>query len=240
MNLKIFKNNDDLNDALAKDICESSKTAIKERGQFNFVLSGGSSPKKLYELLASKAYRHKIEWDKTYFFFGDERFVPEKDSQRNSLMAKQTLFSSLKIAKSQIFKVDTTGSPEESAENYYKTIKMHFQNEPIAFDFVILGLGDNAHTASLFPYTEVLETTEATIKSVFVEEVDMYRITMTAPLINQAKKIVFLVYGKGKAEAVFHVLDDKDATAQQYPARLIDSTDKKVEWYLDTAAASDL
>lgn len=240
MELKIFEDSDELINALAEAICEVAKEAIADRGQFNFVLSGGGSPRKLYKLLASEKYKGKIDWDKTYFFFGDERFVPENDSQRNSLMAKEALFQPLKITNSHIFKVDTTVSPEVAAQSYAETVATHFQKIPVEFDFVLLGLGDNAHTASLFPNTEVLQETEATIRSVFVKEVDMYRITMTAPLINQAKKIAFLVFGKDKAEAVYQVLEDKSGSKKQYPARLINSDEKKVEWYLDTAAASRL
>ena len=223
MDLQIFNNSDELLNALAKAICDASKEAIAARGQFNFVLSGGSSPRKLYELLASNAYKNEIDWDKTYFFFGDERFVPENDSQRNSLMAKQTLFDPLKIDDSHIFKVDTSVSSEVAAESYAETIATHFEKTPVEFDFILLGLGDNAHTASLFPHTSVLEETEATIRSVFVKEVNMDRITMTAPLINQAKHIAFLVFGKDKAEAVYRVLDDKSGTTKEYPARLIQS-----------------
>lgn len=240
MELKIYNNTDELIDALAKTICEVSELAIKKRGQFNFVLSGGGSPRKLYELLASKAYHNKIAWNKTYFFFGDERFVPENDSQRNSLMAKEVLFDPLKIPKSHIFNVDTTGSPEESATKYWNTITTHFQNKPVEFDFNLLGLGDNSHTASLFPNTSILKETEATIKSVFVQEVNMYRITMTAPLINQSRHIAFLVFGEGKAEAVFHILEDQSGSSKQYPARLIKEDGKNVQWFLDDAAASRL
>ena len=238
MNLKIYKDSDNLVKALAQAICDTAKESIAERGQFNFVLSGGGSPRKLYELLSSKFYRTQIDWKHTYFFFGDERFVPDGDSQRNSLMAKQALFNPLKISDSHIFKVNATNSPEEAAQSYAETINRHFKNLLVEFDFILLGLGDNAHTASLFPNTDVLEESEATIKSVFVEEVKMHRITMTAPLINQARHIAFLVFGKDKSEAVYQVLEDKKGSVAEYPARLINSHDKKVEWYLDTAAAS--
>ncbi|QOW11838.1 6-phosphogluconolactonase [Kaistella flava (ex Peng et al. 2021)] len=240
MDLHIYNNVDEVMNALAQSICHASELAIKKRGRFNFVLSGGSSPRKLYELLASKNYHNKIAWNKTYFFFGDERFVPENDSQRNSLMVKEVLFDPLKITKSHIFNVNTTGSPEEAAQKYQKAITSHFQTEPVEFDFILLGLGDNSHTASLFPNTPVLEETEATVKSVFVKEVDMYRITMTAPLINQARNIAFLVFGEGKAEAVFHVLKDPSGSDKKYPARLIKRQEKKVQWFLDRTAAARL
>ncbi len=240
MKLKIYKNVTDVINALADSICEVSKEAIQARGAFNFVLSGGSSPPKLFELLASESYRDKIDWDKTYFFFGDERFVPEGDSQRNSLMAKEVLLNPLKIRRSHIFEVDTTGSPEESAAKYWESILKHFDGKPVKFDFNLLGLGDNSHTASLFPNTSILKETEATIKSFFVEEVQMDRITMTAPLINQSRNIAFLVFGEGKAEAVFHVLEDQSGSANDYPARLITKDENKVQWFLDEKAASRL
>ena len=234
--LEIYEDIDDLIKALAETICEASKEAISARGQFNFVLSGGSSPKKLYKLLSSIAYKDKIDWNKTYFFFGDERFVPENNSQRNSLMAKQTLFEPLKISESHIFNIDTTGSPEEAALNYAETIVTHFQNKPINFDFILLGMGDDAHTASLFPNSSVLKESMATIKSVFVKEVAMYRITMTAPLINQARHIAFLVFGKNKSGAIRHVLQDSKSSPLQYPARLILPKNGQLHWFLDTHA----
>jgi 6-phosphogluconolactonase len=238
MELQIFKEVDELINALAETIRKVSQESIAARGQFNFVLSGGNSPRKLYELLASKFFKNKIDWDKTYFFFGDERFVPENDSQRNSLMAKEVLFDPLKIPKSHIFFVDTTGSPEEAAQRYAESIAAHFYKKPVEFDFILLGLGDNAHTASLFPFTPVLEEIEATIKPVFVKEVNMYRITMTAPLINQSEQIAFLVFGKDKAEAVYHVLHDTKGSPQQYPARLILPKAGNLHWFLDTDAAT--
>lgn len=238
--LEIYNDTEDLIHALAKTICKAAKDAIASNDQFNFVLSGGNSPRKLYTMLASDAYKDQIDWNKTYFFFGDERFVPVDDARRNSQMAKEVLFDPLNIDESQIFLVDTSKTPEEAAEKYTEVMTTHFKNKSVVFDFVLLGLGDNSHTASLFPHTSILEETEPTIKSVFVREVDMYRISMTAPLINQAKEIAFLVYGKDKAEAVFEVIEGKDGTTAEYPARLIDLDSCKVAWFLDTEAASNL
>ena len=238
MIIKIDDSADDSIIALAETICDVAEESVKNRGQFNFVLSGGSSPKKLYELLASESYKYKIDWAKTYFFFGDERFVPANDSQRNSMMARKALLDPLKINETNIFEVNTSTTPEEAAEKYWKSITQHFEGKPVEFDFILLGLGDNSHTASLFPHTSVLKETEASMKSVFVEEVGMYRITMTAPLINQALRIAFLVFGKGKAEAVFHVLEDQSGSLNEYPARLIAQDENKIQWFLDRKAAS--
>lgn len=238
MKIEIFNEIEALINALAKLIVIISKEAIAKNGQFNFVLSGGSSPRKLYELLASDKFKDKIEWQKTYFFFGDERFVPAENSQRNSLMANESLFEPLKIPNSNIFALDTTKSPEESAKIYAKTIENHFNGNEIKFDFVLLGLGDNSHTASLFPFTSVLNTTESTVKSVYVEEVNAYRITMTAPLINQAENIAFLVFGDNKSEAVHHILAEKNNEVEKYPAKLIAPKDGKLFWFLDENAAA--
>lgn len=240
MNLQIFKNSEELMNALATCIVKTADEAIASRGRFNFVLSGGSSPRKLYKLLASKEFKKKIDWKNTFFFFGDERFVPENDSKRNSRMAKEVLFNPLKIEKSHIFEVDTTKSPEIAAESYMNTIQDHFRNDVITFDFILLGLGGDAHTASLFPKTTVLKETQATVKSIFVKKVNMNRITMTAPLINQARTIAFLVYGEAKAEAVFRVIEDKTVSSTDFPAKLIAISKKKTKWFMDIPAASKL
>lgn len=237
MKIHVYKDPDELIELLAETICEISQEAIAERGQFNFVLSGGSSPRKLYKLLSSKKYKDKMDWKHTYFFFGDERFVAQDDPQRNSLMAKHFLFDFLEIPAPHIFKVDTSGTPLEAAQKYAKTIALHFKNNPIHFDFVLLGMGDDGHTASLFPHTSVLEETEATIKSVYIEKLNMDRITMTAPLINQSRNIAFLVFGKEKSQALFHVLQDLKASSQEFPSKLIQPKDGKLTWFLDTKAS---
>lgn len=235
--LKIYDNPATVIKKLAEYICLIAKESIKARGEFTFVLSGGGSPGKLYELLASDEYKNKIDWKKTYFFFGDERFVPAGDVQRNSLMAEKKLFKPLEIKEFQIFKVDTSGTPEEAAQKYNEAIAAHFKTIPVEFDLNLLGLGSNSHTASLFPNTDVLAETEALVKSIFVEEVGMHRITMSAPLINQSKNIVFLVFGKDKAQAVYHILEDVNGSSSMFPARLI-TKNRKVKWYLDSDAAS--
>ena len=238
MEQHIFKQVDELVNALAKTIQSVAQEAVAARGQFNFVLAGGNSPRRLYELLSSDPFKNNIDWSKTWFFFGDERFVPANDRQRNSLMAQQALFDPLKIAPSHIFTVDTNRSPSAAAQHYSETIAAHFHHQPVHFDFVLLGLGDDAHTASLFPFTSVLKATEPTVKAVFLKEKEIYRITMTAPLINQSRHIAFMVFGKNKAEAVAHVLKESSDLPQKYPAQLIRPKSGKVLWFLDEQAAS--
>ena len=155
----------------------------------------------------------------------------------NYLMAKKALFAPLNINPSNIFAVDTTLSPADAAAKYEEEVIQFFDEEELSFDLVLLGLGDNSHTASLFPHTPVLHDRIPGVKEVFLEDQQVYRITLNAPLINEAKNIAFLVYGEGKAIAVHHVLED-DEDIEEYPAQLIEPIVGEIQWFLDTAAAS--
>ena len=152
-------------------------------------------------------------------------------------MIKKALFEPLKIADSRIFYISTLQSPEEAAKKYAKRIVAHFKDKPIRFDLVLLGLGDNAHTASLFPHTPVLQEQKALVSAVYPEKESIPRITLTAPLINEARAISFFVYGENKAEAVKQVLEGQ-GNYEQYPAQLISPEEGTVDWFLDEAAAS--
>ncbi|WP_375436009.1 6-phosphogluconolactonase [uncultured Hymenobacter sp.] len=224
---------------LADYFVATAREAIAARGRFSVALSGGSSPKKFYELLASDAFKGQLDWTKVYFFFGDERNVPHADPQSNYLMAKTALFEPLHIAAAQTFPVDTSLPPAQAAEAYTTAINQHFSGEQARFDLVLLGLGDNSHTASLFPHTSVLSDKTASAQDVYVEELKAHRITLTAPLINQARAIAFLVFGEDKAAAVRHILEDKEDIGN-FPAQLIAPPDGELHWFLDTAAASKL
>lgn len=234
--LHIFDTTDEVLQALAGFFVKSADEAIAQNGQFTVALSGGSSPKKLYELLASDDYKKQIDWKKVYLFFGDERNVPDTDKDSNALMVQTALFDPLKIPAANIFKVNTALSPAQAADDYTDTINHFFDNDLVKFDLVLLGLGDNSHTASLFPHTAILTNKKAEVKEVFLEDQQIYRISFTAPLINQADNIAFLVYGAGKAEAVHHVLEDAE-NIPEYPAQLIR---KDVDWFLDKPAVARL
>jgi 6-phosphogluconolactonase len=236
--LKIFKERREVLQAAAEYFVETAEEAIGDYGKFTVALSGGSSPKELYELLASEPFRSKVHWSKVYFFFGDERNVPGDHPDSNALMVKKALFDPLNISPKQIFAVDTSLEPKKAAAAYQQVIEQHFSGEAI-FDLILLGLGDNSHTASLFPNTEVLDVKEAGVKEVFLQDQNVYRITLTAPLINQAKRIAFLVFGDAKAKAVHHILEEEN-DCRQYPAQLIQPASGDVIWFLDEAAAAML
>jgi 6-phosphogluconolactonase len=239
MTRNVFKTNDELLLAMVNFVIQCAQEAINERGEFNISLSGGSSPKKLYEMLASPEFNHLLNWKKINFFFGDERYVPADDPESNALMAKKAMFNCLNIADEQIFTVNTALSPEEAAKDYADQINKHFKTRPVQFDLILLGLGDDAHTASLFPGTGVLEESEATVKAVFLKDKNVYRITMTAPLINQAHHIAFMLFGESKTVAVKQVFEG-ERNSTQYPAQLINPVHGDVTWFMDETAAAGL
>lgn len=239
MKLNIHNTIDEVLQNLALHFIDSANASIGTRGRFSIALSGGSSPEKLYALLASPAFNTKVEWSKIYFFFGDERYVPLNDDQSNFKMVDRVLFQPLQIDQSKIFAVNTTLQPDEAATDYMQKITAHFMEEEPRFDLVLLGLGDNSHTASLFPHTTILHETAATIKAVLIPEQQVYRISFTAPLINLARRISFLVYGGGKAQAVANILEG-DYDIENFPAQLIVPQEGEVKWFLDKAAAASL
>ncbi len=239
MNLLIYKSLDVLNAALADYVVKIATEAIEEKGAFNFVLTGGNSPKELYRILSTD-YKEKIDWDKVYFFFGDERNVSADNLNYNGEMAKKNLFDNLGTATDHIFYVDTELDPEEAAIAYKKAIDKHFEGSNIVFDLILLGMGDDGHTASIFPHTTLVKDRTISVASVFVEKLNAYRISFTAPLINEAENVAFLVFGESKANALKHVTGDDKKDFDKYPAQLIDPTVGKLTWFVDKEAAAHL
>lgn len=270
MQLIITKNIDELNWQVAEWMIGYVNEVLKEQERFTIALSGGSTPKKLYELLASNEFDDKVNWAKIHVFWGDERYVPIFDDRNNAKMAFDTLLSHVPVPKSQIHVMRTEIGPEASADEYEKILKEYFpkaasfelraaSGEPSylsqgdsypntshgsqltahSFDLVLLGLGDNAHTLSLFPGEEIVHEKHYWVRSVFVKEANMQRITLTAPVVNLSKRIAFLVSGQGKADAVSHVLMN-DYMPDLYPAQVIKPVQGELFWFLDEPAAARL
>lgn len=235
MQFHIYKDADMTVAAMAEFYIVIADKAVKERGRFNVALSGGSTPRNLYELLSSK-YKDALEWNKVFFFFGDERNVIAEDKENNGRMARESLFDPLQIAEEQIFYIHTSLATPAAAADYAAAIKSHFGNDMPVFDLILLGLGDNSHTASLFPYTKILEEHSLLVADVYVEELEAYRISMTAPLINQARQIAFLVSGSSKAVAVKNIIEG-ERNYREYPAQLISPVSGELHWFMDQAAA---
>ena len=239
MNLNIFKSVKELNEALIAYVIEIANTAIATKGRFDFVLTGGNSPKELYQQL-STTYKDKIDWSKVYFFFGDERTVPPDHKDYNGLMAKENLFNNLATPESHIFYMDTTLAPEDAANAYKKALDKHFNGEKIVFDLILLGMGDDAHTASIFPGTDLVHNLEETVAAVWVEKLNTFRISLTAPLINKTKNIAFITFGENKAAALKHVIGDEEKNYNLYPAQLINPINGNLDWFVDDMAGNGL
>lgn len=236
-NVNIFETAASLAQATADLMIAIAKNAIERRGSFTVSLSGGTTPEYLYTLLTKPAYRDQIPWNKTFVFWGDERFVPSDDKQNNAHMAKTFLLDHVDIPSINIYPVPVDVEPALAAEKYEASIKKFFGEETPRFDFMLLGLGENGHTASLFPGSEVVFENKRLVREVFVAEQDMFRITMTTALINKAHNIIFLVEGESKAAILKTILGDTKQP-DKFPAQIIKAEDGNLYWLVDKKAAA--
>jgi len=232
-----------LNHQAAALVADTVNAAVAARGWATLSLSGGSTPKALYELLATPEWKGRIPWKSVQIFWGDERFVPPDDKESNYRMVKEALLSKVEIPAGNVHRVMTeTGPPEQVAEAYERTIREVFRTPrggvPV-FDLVLLGLGENGHTASLFPHTALLHENQRLFAAEFIAEVNMYRLSMTVPLLNAGRSKVFLVAGEGKA-AVVHDVVEGPYRPEELPSQLIKPEPGELLWLLDRAAASKL
>jgi 6-phosphogluconolactonase len=208
----IFPNIEELNLFAAEKFVEIANQSIEKRGKFTVVLAGGSTPKSLYKLLSSEKFKDRLDWSKVFFFLGDERNVLPDNEESNFRMANENLFKPLAIRRFQVFYWNTELSDvEQIAKNYDALIQIFFgldENEGVIdFDLVLLGMGDDGHTASLFPNTNALHETEKIAMANWVEKLNDWRFTLTFPAINNARNVIFLISGKNKAETVKEVLE---------------------------------
>jgi len=237
--LIITKDIDELSEEVAAWIITYIETTLKKQPRFTLVLSGGSTPKSLYQLLASDKYKNKIAWSKLHFFWGDERFVPFTDDRNNAKLAFENLLNHVPVLKNQIHLIRTDIEPETAAIEYGKMLKQYFPDSNHTFDLVLLGLGDNAHTLSLFPGYDIIGEKTDWVKSLYLKEQKMYRITLTAPVVNAAGRVAFLVTGSDKAAALYHVLSGKH-NPEHYPAQIIQPYNNELYWWVDEAAAANI
>ena len=251
MQLHISKNTTALSTAVADWMVDYINKTLQEQDRFTLVLSGGSTPKKLHELLASDAYKNKIDWSKLHFFWGDDRFVPFNDERNNAKMAFDTLLDHVPVAKEQIHVMQTENiTPEDSAKAYEAILRDYFPSvdrrpstvdgTSTTFDLVLLGMGDDGHTLSLFPgKTDVIHETEKLCTSLWLESQDMYRITLTHPIVNQSAAVAFLVTGANKVKALHEVLEG-EKNPDLYPSQIIKPVNGELHWFLDEAAAAGI
>lgn len=231
MELKIFESPAEVARAAAKYWVNLSPKSV--------ALSGGSTPRALYQLLAdpNEPFREQIAWDKTHFFFTDERHVPPDHPDSNYHMVNEAMFSRVSIPQQNIHRIPAENPVAEDAAKAYENDLRNFFGEAIpAFDLIFLGLGEEGHTASIFPGSEVLSETERLVAAPFVEKLNSYRITLTLPVLNNGKSVVFLVTGASKAEILREVIKT-DKKPDLCPAQAISPTNGAVSWLVDKAAA---
>jgi 6-phosphogluconolactonase len=235
-----------LDDALAlyahaaEEIAHFAGEAVCTHGEFTLCLSGGSTPAATYEMLGSK-FHFSIDWKEVQFFWGDERCVPPDDPACNYAMTLRTLLSKLALKPSQVHRVLGEQPPDQAARAYEDELRSHFalgDGEFPRFDVVLLGLGENAHTASLFPGSAAIHESERLALAVDVDDpIQRHRVTVTPPVINNASRVMFLVAGQAKAQAVWNVLKGP-RDVDKFPAQVVAPERGELIWLLDKAAAS--
>lgn len=239
MNIEIVSGPGELARAAARLFVTHSVAAVAQRRLFTVALSGGSTPKSLYELLANpnEPFRDQIPWARAHFFWSDERHVPPDHPDSNYRMANEALLSRVPVSPSNVHRVQSENPGAADAAREYEEVLLNFTHqEPPKLDLILLGLGTDGHTASIFPGSEVLQETTRLVAAPWVEKLNAYRITMTLPLLNNGASILFLVSGAEKAEIVKEVLQGP----QKYPAQAIKPVNGHLLWLLDKEAASKI
>ena len=240
--IRILTTPQELFAAAAEELVRLAIEAVQARGRFTIGLSGGSTPKSLYTLLATNA-KSVLPWDRMFFFWGDERHVAPTDAESNYRMVNEAMLSKVPVPPGNVFRVETElPDAAAAAQAYEQTLRKFFQTAGDAvpkFDLILLGMGPDGHTASLFPGTAGLGEKTHLVIANWVEKLKTHRLSFTLPLINAARCVAFLVSGTDKAPALKAVLES-DASGEQYPAKLVQPKDGKLIWFLDRAAASGL
>lgn len=237
--ISIWKDPEALSVAAAYLFLAECSRCVAEKGSFVAALSGGSTPKRLYQLLATPEFSSNIPWEKVYLFWSDERFVPYSDPESNYRMAKENLLDHIPIPGKNIFTVPIDGDAKKSAKKYEATLAGFFKDKKIVFDWLLLGVGDDGHTASLFPGTAILKEKKRFVREVWAEKKQAWRISFTLPLINNAAAIIFLISGKEKA-AIVARLSGGSAIKPLLPSQLVKPRKGILYWMLDKEAASKI
>lgn len=238
MSLHIYKDAASLAEGLASWIAGSINLRLKQQPRFSFVLSGGSTPKRLYEILAAE-YADKVNWEAVDFFWGDERHVPYEDDRNNGRMAYESLLQPLGISNAQIFMMPTDTSAGQSATAYEGELRAYLRKGAFSFDLALLGMGTDAHTLSVFPDSPLIGDEEHWVRNVLHPKENLQRITLMPSLVNRSAAIVFMVSGSDKSEMLRHVLKS-DYDPQKYPAQLIHADSGSLQWFVDEDAAQSL
>jgi 6-phosphogluconolactonase len=244
--ITVYPDNESLISGAADFIADQAGRAIAERGRFTLALSGGNTPRPVYARLATAEYRDRIDWSKVLVFFGDERCVPPDDPRSNYLMVRTALFDHVPLPPENIYRIRGEEAPEKAAADYTYALQRTFGGDTVAggpppegFDLILLGMGGNGHTASLFPGLSAVTETFRWVMALYVEVVGMWRVTMTPAVINAARQVAFLVSGANKADMLQWVLEGPYQPVV-LPSQIIKPTPGELHWLLDAPAAAKL
>jgi 6-phosphogluconolactonase len=243
--IEVLANATDLFHAAAEEFVRAARTAIGAQGRFTVALSGGSTPKGLYSMLAANFA--DFAWNRIFLFFGDERHVPPTDPESNYRMVQESLLSKIKIPAENVFRVPGENPDAAAAATEYEAqIRRFFEVKPgelkpgefPRFDLILLGMGPDGHTASLFPDSPALDEQSRLVVANWVAKFNTHRITFTFPVLNHAAEVLFMASGADKADILRQVLEGKNTPP--LPAQRVQPSDGKLLWMLDEAAASKL
>jgi 6-phosphogluconolactonase len=239
MQVHTYKNTDEVIQELAKWITTYIRQILQKQDHFTVALSGGETPKNLYKILSEEPYCSKIEWNKVHVFWGDERVVPFTDASNNAKMAYDNFLNKVAVPAANIHIMKTDVAPENSAREYEKILHQYFDEKDRSFDLVLLGMGKDGHTLSLFPHSAILNEQHNWVNSVSVDDQKMYRITLMPSVVNKAAAIIFLVTGNEKSQALHKVLEGPFEPFN-YPSQLIKPLNDELHWFVDENAAAEL
>lgn len=236
--IKVYSNAEAVAAALADLFVDVGQTAMADRGLFRVALSGGNTPRRAYELLAQEPRSTALSWSDVYVYFGDERCVPPDDEQSNYRMACKAFLDSVPIPPANVHRIRGEADPGFAANNYASVIRSDLADPP-HFDLVLLGLGPDGHTASLFPGSPPDLHDSVLVRAVYAESQAMWRVTMTPKLLNLGRTVAFAVEGAEKADILAKVLEGPVDTTT-YPAQIVHPSSGRLLWLVDELAAGTL
>jgi len=234
--LKIYTQSESLIKAAAEEFCSLAEEAIRQRGRFAVALSGGTTPQPLYQALGSSPYESQVNWRKVHFFWGDERHVPPDHPQSNFKMAMEAMFDTISIPKRNIHRVPAELDVHQAAQNYEEDLRAYFEGDWPRFDMILLGMGSDGHTASLFPHSEGLLEEDRWFIANLDPRSQNWRLTLTKNAINAGRRIIVLVRGRAKAEVLRDVIIG-GFQREEKPIQLILPVAGSMHWMVDRAAA---
>ncbi len=235
MEVLVFEDLEALSRAAAQSFYSLSRAAIAAQGRFVVALSGGSTPRRLYALLGSTPYQTTVDWRRIHLFWADERCVPSDHPESNYALLRDELLMHVPLPKNNIHRVEGEADPGEAARKYEQSIKDFYGTHIPAFDLIMLGVGEDGHTASLFPGSSALHETARIAVPVYFEKPKMSRVTLTLPIINHSSYVLFLATGGAKAKVVKNILNE--GNSEGYPAGLVRPKSGMLAWFLDREAA---